>query len=183
MVEVNKAYIIPCNNGIYIDCSVLDMEYFNNVYIDKIIIDSQDTFTESGPSSNPIYSYTVPYNQKSVKLTIKSTDLLVNNISDNMYFIYIITKGTPSPNTPCGLDNNTTTTVVFDNTTIYNTFMNHIGKLQNNCIINKELIDLILRYRALESCIGMKDYSRAIVYWNKFIQHITKNNNNCTCNG
>ena len=74
MVEFNKLFVIPCNKGIYIDCSVLDMPYFNNVYIDKIVVDTQDTFSKDGVSKYPVYSYTISGNQKRVQMTIKATD-------------------------------------------------------------------------------------------------------------
>ena len=37
-------------------------DYFDDVYIDKIFVDTQDTFITSGPSANTIYSATVSGN-------------------------------------------------------------------------------------------------------------------------
>ena len=54
-------------------------DYYDNVYIDEILIDTQDTFVTSGPSANVIYSSgTIPGNQKKVTLSLS-----VNNFEGN----------------------------------------------------------------------------------------------------
>ena len=83
-------------------------DYYDNVYIDKIIIDSQDTLNTSGPSANPIYSVTVEGNQKKFSISLSSTALGGVDINNTMFFVYAVAKGVPAPETPCGYDESTT---------------------------------------------------------------------------
>ena len=41
-----------------------EIEYYNNVYIDSISIDTQDTFVNSGPSEKPKYTKILEGNNK-----------------------------------------------------------------------------------------------------------------------
>lgn len=59
MVQFNELRINLQGTRLIIDASIKDLQYYNNVYIDSIIIDTQDTFSINGPSSNPIFTYTV----------------------------------------------------------------------------------------------------------------------------
>lgn len=184
MVEFNKLIIIPYNKGIYIDCSVLDMSYFKNVYIDKIVIDTQDTFNKDGISKYPVYTYTVPGNQKQVQLHIKNTELLVPTMEGNMFFVYVITKGIPSSDVPCGLDSPVTLGVGVDSYRVYRKALNYLSDTYNKCDIPKAFIDFILRYKAFQICLKTRDYPLAITYWKKFINFLSvKPSNRCGCNG
>lgn len=184
MIEFKKLLTIPYNKGIYIDCTILDMPYFKDVYLDKIVIDTQDTFNSGGPSDTPIYSITIEGEKKGTQITIKDTDLLVSNMEGTMFFVYVYTKGTPSSDIPCGLDNNPTLGVTVDAYPIYKKALNFLNGLYNNCDISKNFIDFILRYKAFQICLKTRDYPLAITYWNKFIKSIsTKSSNGCGCNG
>lgn len=184
MVKFNKLFIIPYNKGIYIDCSVLDMPYFENVYIDKIIIDTQDTFNKDGISKYPIYSYVVSGNQKQVKMTIKDSDLLVKSMEGKMFFVYILTKGIPSSNTPCGLDTPVVLGVGVDSYPIYKKALNYIKESYNNCDIPRNFINFVLRYKAFQMCLKTRDYPLAITYWKKFNKALNnKVSSNCGCYG
>ena len=184
MVEFNKLFVIPYNKGIYIDCSVLGMPYFNNVYIDKIVVDTQDTFSKDGVSKYPVYSYTISGNQKRVQMTIKATDLLVPTMEGNMFFVYVITKGVPSCDVPCGLDSPITLGVGVDAYPIYRKALKYLSETYHKCDIPRAFIDFILRYRAFQICLKTRDFPLAITYWKKFTNSIsTKPSNGCGCNG
>ena len=72
-------------------------DYFDDVYIDKIFVDTQDTFITSGPSANTIYSATVSGNLKEFSLTLTSADLNNIDLENTMFFVHVKAKGTPSP--------------------------------------------------------------------------------------
>lgn len=183
MIEFNKLFVVPYNGGLYIDCQVMNMSYYNNVYIDKIVIDTQDTFTTSGISNNPIYTYQVSGNLKQVQLTIKNEQMDATIDETTMFFVYVVTKGTPSSSTPCGMDNSTTLGVSVNTYSIYRKAINYISQVYNKCDIPKHFIDFILRYRAFQVCLKAKDYRLAITYWKKFTNsnHISYANG-CRCN-
>lgn len=182
MVEFNKLLVLPCNRGLYIDCNILDLPYFENVYIDKVIIDNQNTYTLEGPSSTPIYSAVIEGNQKKIQLTISSNDLLID--SDSVFFVYVVTKGTPRSDIPCGLDNSIVVESCVDTYSIYRQALKYIKDECNRCEPSLSFIDFILRFKAFQLALKTKDFLLAIKYWRRFINQpsITKTNN-CRCHG
>lgn len=208
MIQFNELRITPDGKKLVIDASVKDLNYYNDVYIDAIIIDSQNTYVSNGPSSKPIFYYeisnpnvTVTYpeyngyvpsrqgnsgdiNEKRVRLELDSK-ILGDSISTNLFFVYVIAKGTPSPDTPCGMDNQTTLGVVADLYPYYRSVMNGIKEISNECEIPRTFIDNLLRFKALELSLKTGNYIQAIKYWNKFFVGIKSSNINtyCKCHG
>ena len=67
MIKFNELRI-SADGKLHLEAQVRDESYFDNVYIDKIIIDNQDTFTISGQSSTPIFSSTLSHATKTLSL-------------------------------------------------------------------------------------------------------------------
>ena len=85
MVQFNELKINPQGTSLIIDVSVIDSAYYQNVYLDTISIDTQDTFTENGPSTNTAYKTTISGNSKSTRLELGIADILPS-LLDNMFF-------------------------------------------------------------------------------------------------
>lgn len=211
MVQFNELRITPDGKHLIIDASIKNEEYYNNVVIDSIVIDNQDTFLSSGPSNKPVFTYTVTekYDNiyalpeycncnpvladdksycfihddegiKNVRLIISNADIGVN-LQDNMLFVYVVTSGTPAPNTPCGMDNHYTLGTAIYLYSIYQNTIKYLHDL-NECEIPKCLIDSILRIKAIELSVKTGNYPMAIKYWNKWIKGISNTNiSNCNC--
>ena len=158
--------------------------YFDNIYIDKIIIDTQDTFKTSGPSANPIYSVTIDGDQKEVSLSLSATALGDVDIDHTMFFVYAVAKGTPNPATPCGYDSTYSLGVTFSMCPIYNETMGYIKEVNNSCEIPKGFIDMFLQLKAVQYSIDSGHYQQAIVYYDRFFRNIKpKSPSNCGCHG
>ena len=125
MVTFQELRITPDGQKLIIDVSVKDLEYYTNVYLDTVQIDTQDTFVESGPSSEVVYSKTIEGNTKSVRLELGIGDLLPS-LNDNLFFVYVGTKGTPSIDTPCGMDNSITLGTVLNKYPIYSDIIQYV---------------------------------------------------------
>lgn len=174
MVHFNELRITSDGRHLIIDVSVLSESYYKNVYIDSIVIDNQDTYVGSGPSSNPVYQYSVPdvmskltkeyVSSKHVRLDLTPTDLPLNGL----LFVYVRTKGTPAADTPCGLDNITTLGTVTNMYPFYQQAMNYIGELANNCSVPQNFTDYILKMKGLELAVRTGNYTDAIKFYNKF---------------
>lgn len=187
MVQFNELRITPDGKRLIIDASVKDLQYYNDVYIDAIIIDTQDTYVANGPSTEPIFSYETAQEgdgEKRVRLELDSTALGVS-LCDTLFFVYVVTKGAPSADTPCGMDNQTTMGVVANLYPFYRTMVNYMKEVEDECEIPKNFIDVLLRFKALELSIRTGHYAQAIKYWNKFFKGVKSKtiNTGCRCHG
>ena len=188
MIEFKELRVTPDGKTLIIDVSVKDLSYYDNVYIDSLTIDTQDTYSESGSSTNPIFYYEVASvsdeNKKRIRLELNSS-VLGKPITGNMFFVYITVKGTPAADTPCGLDNVTTLGVTADLYPFYKSSINHMKELENECEPSKNFIDSLLRFKAFELSIRTGHYTQAIKYWNKFFKEVKSNTVNtiCRCHG
>ena len=168
-----------------INTRVREESYYKDVYIDKVIIDTEETYKEGGPSSNPIYSTTIEGNQKEISLGLSIYQITqLHEFNNHLLFVYVVTKGNPTSNVPCGLDNKTTLGVTTYLGDFYNSFMGHIKEINNNCSIPQGLIDLILRWMAIKVSINSGHNIQGIKYFEKwFSDKIILPSVNCGCNG
>ena len=185
MVHFNELRVTSDGEHLIIDVSVLNESYYKDVYIDSVIVDTQDTYVGSGPSSTPVYTYTIPettmLNQKHLRLTL---DLLDIGSLNNLFFVYVRTKGAPTADTPCGMDNITTMGTVANMYPFYQQAMNYIGELADSCTVPQDFIDYILRLKALELAVRTGNYPDAIKYFNKFFNgksKVTIRKGGCGC--
>lgn len=176
MVQFNELRISPDGKNLYIDVSVKNEEYYRDVYIDSIMIDDQDTYKNSGPSSRSKIVYPVcdilsgitpDEDLKRVKLVLDSTDL---GSMDKLFFVYVKTKGTPREDTPCGMNNTITMGTVADLYPFYQRAMSYIGELAESCSVPQDFVDYILRLKAMELAIKTCNYEDAIDYYTKFLR-------------
>ena len=93
MIQFNELRISQSGDRLIIDVSVKDLEYYTNVYLSEILIDTQDTYTESGPSSKAI-SKKIENNLKSIRLELSTADMLPS-LQDSMGLVYVKTVGNP----------------------------------------------------------------------------------------
>ena len=196
MIQINSLKITQDGKNLVINASVIDLSYYTNVLIGSITIDNQDTFSASGPSSNPIYTTSFAGNDlitgesyeglKSISLTISSQEFTDSNgdLNDDILYVYFTAVGTPSSDTPCGMDNVNTLGVALNLRPIYNNGMAYIKQVESTCEIPKGFINFILEYKALDLALKTGNYIQANKYWNKFFKNknITSLNiNSCGC--
>lgn len=185
MVTINELYIPQNGNSIILKAEVKSDTYYQNVYIDKIYVDTQDTYT--GDFSKVIYTYTCPNNTKNLSLEISALKLL-KPIKDNLFIVSIVTKGTPSSDTPCGMDKDTTVSAVFDSCEIYTTIISALkmGLKHSSCEISKTTMDILLKYELFKKAIETEHIDTAITAYKMFTEDFTGSNivisKSCKCN-
>ena len=213
MIIFNNIKITQDNKYLIIDAEIEDNAYYKDMYIDQVVIDNQDTYIQNGPSSNPIYTYQAQPQDNNIytidDLTNKVTDeegiavqdegdtqsysrevhLILDKkdlieIENNMFFVYIIAGGTPSPDTPCGYDVNVALKVVVNTYPIYNTMMQYLKELGNTCSTPYGIIDKILQIKMLDASVQTGNNLKAIEIWNTYFKNKQEDINvNCECNG
>lgn len=186
MVVFEELRITNDGETLIIKARVRTEVYYDTVYIDKVIIDTEDTYREGTPSSEPVYTYTVDGNEKSITLSLNKADI-IPDFKEHLFFVYVKTKGVPLPSVPCGMDNETTLGVTLYLGNIYNNFLGYIKEMGNgNCQIPKGFIDQILRFKALNLAIDTGHNTQAIDYYKQWFSGQNYNvvrTSNCGCNG
>lgn len=172
MINFNNV-IIADSDCIYIDVSIKDLYYFTDCYINRVVINDIDSFETQGPNLDKcIYdSKVLDGDNKTFKALIKRAQFeqSVRNISNNIYFIYIQTKGTPTIDTPCGQDLEWYKVAIVDYKYLYHKSISYIRELvECKCSRPEKFMDFILRIKALEMCLISQDYEEAIRYFKKF---------------
>ena len=202
MIQFNELRITQDGKNLIIDAQVQDISYYTDVYIDSIIIDSQNTFVSSGASSSPLFKYTYDATTastlgyvtsftssgklKGIRMTIPYNSLgEISNLDKDLLFVYVTINGTPSSDTPGNMDLTYELGIVYNTYPFYLRGMNFIKELNSSCELPKQLIDYMLRQKVLETCIQVGDYTKAVEYWKKFFtgDYQVINLKTCNCNG
>lgn len=216
MVIINELRITPDGKSLIVDASIENLSYYKDVNIAAVIIDTQDTFISSGPSNRAIYHQSYEkkshivgvlddcssiktddsckcdgivtaqkYGTKHIRSILTQKDLGVS-LDNNIFFVYIVTNGTPSPCTPCGMDNLYTMGITYNLRPLYNLGMNYVRELADTCDIPRNFINYILRFKAFELAIRTGNYTDAFKYWDAFFKNKTSSISKpkgCGCHG
>lgn len=198
MIRFNELKIE--DNYIIIDVQIEEEKYFKDMYIDSIVIDTQDTFIANGPSSKAIYTKTfntdtdvnkeeIVYTQGTdkynrVRIYIDGKNLNVD-IHKTMFFVYVIAGGTPSAYTPCRWDENKALHTLVDTQVLYNNMIQYVKELNKDCSTPDNFINAILQFNAIDLALKTNQYPLAIDLWKRFYSDIESNTvlPNCGCNG
>ena len=198
MIRFNELKIE--DNYIIIDVQIEEEKYFKDMYIDSIVIDTQDTFIANGPSSKAIYTKTfntntdvnkeeIIYTQgidkyNRVRIYIDGKNLNVD-IHKTMFFVYVIAGGTPSADTPCRWDENKALHTLVDTQVLYNNMIQYVKELNKDCSTPDNFINAILQFNAIDLALKTNQYPLAIDLWKRFYSDIESNVvlPNCGCNG
>lgn len=198
MIRFNELKIE--DNYIIIDVQIEEEKYFKNMYIDSIVIDTQDTFIANGPSSKAIYTKTfntdtdinkeeIVYTQGTdkynrVRIYIDGKNLNVD-IHKTMFFVYVIAGGTPTADTPCRWDENKALHTLVDTQVLYNNMIQYVKELNKDCSTPDNFINAILQFNAIDLALKTNQYPLAIDLWKRFYSDIESNVvlPNCGCNG
>ena len=170
----------------------MDLNCLANVYIDKIIIDTDLNVKESGPSDSPVFEMTVQGDQKAVSFFLNATDLMNGDTTPRMFFVYVKTKGTPGPETPCGLDTEYSVKAVADLSVVYNKAIalmkcgKGCGCTDDECLVSTKLANLCMEYYKLTSCIELGMNTEALESFNRLMGRTVTGTKvytqNCGCN-
>lgn len=201
MILFSRLSVSQDGKTLVIKADIEDLTYYDNMYITKVVIDNQKTFSASGPSANPIFSYTytkesaTPEGYKTtitgvllrgIEMTLSYNQLgETADLNSDLLFVYVLVGGTPASDTPCGLDKTYELGVVYNSYPQYLNGMAALQEFNKTCCIPKELINYMLLERAFKLCLNVEDYTTAINYWTKYISgdYTVTNLITCNCNG
>ena len=76
MIVFEELRVTNDGENLIINARVRKEPYYDNVYINKVIIDTEETYSEGGPSKNPIYTKEIEGYEKEISLILGKGDFL-----------------------------------------------------------------------------------------------------------
>lgn len=204
MIIFDQLRISDDGKRMYINAHVNKADYFNDIYIDSIVIQTADKVSETDPglpTSDYVYIKKAEENAKKLNLVLEASDLSRSwesdpkaiafnrgDMSKTLFFVYIKCKGTPGSCTPCRLDEEATLGVVFDENVLHQRVMDYTKELVADCSVPSAFIDFILLWNAFKSAIETEHYIPAIKFFNMMFEEVGKSCQSrtiktCGCNG
>lgn len=204
MIIFDQLRISDDGKRMYINAHVNKADYFNDIYIDSIVIQTADKVSETNPglpTSDYVYIKKAEENAKELNLVLEASDLSRSwesdpkaiafnrgDMSKTLFFVYIKCKGTPGSCTPCRLDEETTLGVVFDENVLHQRVVDYTKELVADCSVPSVFIDFILLWNAFKSAIETEHYIPAIKFFNMMFEEVGKSCQSrtiktCGCNG
>lgn len=125
--------------------------------------------------------------QYTLSLSVKDILFLLDGetTSDNtpLFVVYVKTKGTPHPDTPCGEDQEYTMGIAINKCPILNYILETAEQIKSHCTIPKLYIDNLLKYQAFILAVKAGNFNKAVEYWKQFYNkgNFKINYNKCNC--
>jgi hypothetical protein len=167
----------------YIDLHVNKADYFKDIYLESITIVPADKVSETSPhvpSSDYVYKKTFDAGLKEAGLVLQPVDFnehyAKTDFSHDLFFVYVKVYGTPNPCTPCGLDEEITLGVTFDEGMLYQRVMGFTKSLADDCSVPTGFTDFILLWNVFKASVETEHYIPAVKYYNMLFD----NNGNST---
>lgn len=200
MIIFDQLRISDNGKRMYINAHVNKASYFDNIYIDSIVIMTADKVSETNPfmpTSDYIYIKKADDGIKELDLVLTPNDLSrswetdVNAIafnqadmSNTLFFVYIKCKGTPDSCTPCRLDEEVTLGVTFDENVLHQRVMGFTKQLVSSCCnVPTDFIDFILLWNAFKASVETEHYIPAIKFYNMLFGIVKKDGYQSTTGG
>lgn len=183
MIQFDVLNVTESNNKFYLNIDVTAIDEGQQFWaIERILIDTQDTFVEGGPSLNAIEVFSPPlFNTKKVTLHL-SEEQGLNDISSNIYFVYVIptitvqitpkdsteSQALPPDYTTSQLNSNMTLGITYYEQHILRKYLKYIKEIDKLGEIPKNFIDYYLKVKSFEISLKTGHYLQAIDYWKYF---------------
>lgn len=178
MIQFNELRVSRDRKHLIIDVQIQDGTYYENVYLDKIIIDTQNTFKSTGPSAQPPLPIIDCEGTKHYRAVVD-----IELIADNLFFVWVTSTGDPAPDAPCGISDSYILGVTYDKYPLYLQGMSLLRSVQS-CEVPDDLKDFILQNKAFDLSLKTGNYTTAIDYWNAFFNAKEVSvKSNCGCHG
>ena len=183
MVIFEELRITNDGKTLIVRARVREGNAYQNIYINKVTIDTEETYTDGSDGSNGVYTETIN-DQKEITLYISTYKLDTVELKDHLFFVYVHTTGNITGAVPCGADNKVTMGVTLYMGDLYNRFMSGIKEVGKTCTVPKDFIDNLLKFKAMQLSLDSGHYTQGINYYKQWFKDDEFNTNltpNCGC--
>ena len=189
MVIFKELKITPDGNNFLISASIAPYDYFKDMYISAVYIDTEETFSPTGkPSEKAVEVYNNNEDDNTIKninLNLDKDSINIDTLSNHIFYIYVQIAGTPSVDVPCSMDKEYTIGVALNWFPIYQSSLKVLGDIKENCCsISKESIDFILKLKSFELLLRTSQYDKENKHYLKWFKNIKSSTGvkSCGCN-
>lgn len=178
MIQFNELRITPDANFLIIEAQVKVDSFFNNIGILSVSVNKvlNDTYEKenliSWVNASDIENIIVPEEVETVENLIKKVRFIINkgqlNAELTNEFLEVVVETEGISNAPEGYANPIVYAPVVDLYPFYINTLCNIRMLDNLCSNSDELVDCILRFKALELAMKTGNKNLAAQYWFKY---------------
>lgn len=209
MVVFNELMITRDARALIIKVSKSSVSYFKDTRIKDIYVLSEKDITEKGISVEDVTTSNLVTDFANRKVFsssdgVETAEVIISgyyskfdntligsdpykDLDKHLWFVFVVTNELyDAASAPCDLTKNPQLGVTMYLGNIYNNFMSYVKELGNNCQIPQGMIDMLLRYKALNAAIDSGHYTQGINFFNEWFTEgkvKTYDNLNCGCHG
>lgn len=193
MVSINEFVIARDAKYLYLKASIDDMEYFENVFIDyleftlhKVVNGTIETSTIEINPDGTLHTEPLETEVKNVDLTLTPQDLGLSDFQTPVIEVKVYTKGYPSADTPCGMDEEYVVGITYNESVLYDKGLSFIHQVGQDCNIPDDFINWILSSSAFELALKSGNMNDALSWWLRLTSNRSNGysrNSNCGCHG
>lgn len=193
MVSINEFVIARDAKYLYLKASIDDMEYFENVFIDyleftlhKVVNGTIETSTIELNPDGTLHTEPLETEVKNVDLTLTPQDLGLSDFQTPVIEVKVYTKGYPSADTPCGMDEEYVVGITYNESVLYDKGLSFIHQVGQDCNIPDDFINWILSSSAFDLALKSGNMNDALSWWLRLTSNRSNGysrNSNCGCHG
>lgn len=193
MVSINEFVIARDAKYLYLKASIDDMEYFENVFIDyleftlhKVVNGTIETSTIELNPDGTLHTEPLETEVKNVDLTLTPQDLGLSDFQTSVIEVKVYTKGYPSADTPCGMDEEYVVGITYNESVLYDKGLSFIHQVGQDCNIPDDFINWILSSSAFDLALKSGNMTDALSWWLRLTSNRSNGysrNSNCGCHG
>ena len=193
MVSINEFVIARDAKYLYLKASIDDMEYFENVFIDyleftlhKVVNGTIETSTIELNPDGTLHTESLETEVKNVDLTLTPQDLGLSDFQTPVIEVKVYTKGYPSADTPCGMDEEYVVGITYNESVLYDKGLSFIYQVGQDCNIPDDFINWILSSSAFDLALKSGNMNDALSWWLRLTSNRSNGysrNSNCGCHG
>ena len=193
MVSINEFVIARDAKYLYLKASIDDMEYFENVFIDyleftlhKVVNGTIETSTIELNPDGTLHTEPLETEVKNVDLTLTPQDLGLSDFQTPVIEVKVYTKGYPSADTPCGMDEAYVVGITYNESVLYDKGLSFIHQVGQDCNIPDDFINWILSSSAFDLALKSGNMNDALSWWLRLTSNRSNGysrNSNCGCHG
>jgi hypothetical protein len=193
MVSINEFVIARDAKYLYLKASIDDMEYFENVFIDyleftlhKVVNGTIETSTVELNPDGTLHTESLETEVKNVDLTLTPQDLGLSDFQTPVIEVKVYTKGYPSADTPCGMDEEYVVGITYNESILHDKGLSFIHQVGQDCNIPDDFINWILSSSAFDLALKSGNMNDALAWWLRLTSNRSNGysrNSNCGCHG